>query len=92
MYWNYGSLYELHICNMAVKVFILTFSLKRTTSAEHVCIFFYHQNEKKKKREEILGQHPCKGSNQKGKQSCCAELGLIYQGLGECEGQKTEPF
>lgn len=33
-----------------------------------------------------------RGSNQKGKQSCYAEPSLIYQGLGECEGQKTEPL
>lgn len=51
MYWNYGSLYELHICNMAVKVFILTFSLKRTTSAVHVCIFFNHQNAEREREE-----------------------------------------
>lgn len=46
-FWNYGSLYEFHIGNMAIKVFILTLSLKRTTNAVHVCIFFKHQNPEK---------------------------------------------
>lgn len=45
VFWNYSSFYESHICNMAIKVFILTFSLQRTTTkAMHVCIFFKLQN------------------------------------------------